>query len=142
MTKRKPANLSHEDWIALQIREARERGLLENLPGEGRPLDLRDADDPLWWAKKLVQREGLSIVPPSVEIKRTVELVLAGLPELSREQEARDALLAVNEEIRRTNSLAHAGPPTVQAPLDVEERLAEWRRIRAELEGRDGDPDV
>ena len=44
-----------------RIREAMERGEFDGLPGAGQPIpDLEDGYDPDWWAKKWVQREGLS----------------------------------------------------------------------------------
>ena len=44
-----------------RIREAMEKGEFDDLPGAGEPIpDLDDGYDPDWWAKKWVQREGLS----------------------------------------------------------------------------------
>ena len=38
MTEQKPPGMSWESWIEQQIREAREAGLFDNLPGAGKPL--------------------------------------------------------------------------------------------------------
>ena len=44
-----------------RIREAMERGEFDDLPGAGELIpDLEDGYDPGWWAKKWVEREGLS----------------------------------------------------------------------------------
>jgi len=48
MTEQKPPGMSWESWIDQQIREAREAGLFDNLPGAGKPLaNLTDEYDPL-----------------------------------------------------------------------------------------------
>ena len=48
-----------------RIREAMEQGKFDDLPGTGEPIpDLEDGYDPDWWAKKWVEREGLSKRPP------------------------------------------------------------------------------
>jgi hypothetical protein len=42
MTERKPSGMSFTSWIDQQINEAKERGLFDNLPGEGKPFQIRD----------------------------------------------------------------------------------------------------
>ena len=128
---RKPADLGFESWIEQRIERARREGLFDDLPGAGRPLRLDDAADPLWWAKGLVRREQLDLLPGALEIRRTVERTLALLPRLHDEGAVRDTLLQLNAEIRKLNALASVGPPTTQPLLDVEETLASWRRARA-----------
>jgi hypothetical protein len=131
MTQRKPSDLSFESWIEQQIREAQADGRFENLPGHGRPLaNLREADDPLWWAKQLVRREGLDVLPPALEIERTVERTLAALPAFPSEAKLREALARLNDDIRRVNRFSTGGPPTTQPVLDVEALVAEWRSQR------------
>ncbi len=49
----------HESWVERQIREATERGEFSGLTGHGKPLDLGDPDDPDWWVKRYLDREGL-----------------------------------------------------------------------------------
>jgi hypothetical protein len=77
MTERKPPGTSTESWIEAQIRVALEKGAFDNLPGAGKPLPNLDQEyDPLWWVKQLVQREQLSMLPPSLELLRKVENLL------------------------------------------------------------------
>ena len=83
MTEQKPPGMSWESWIDQQIREAREAGLFDNLPGAGKPLpNLGGEYDPLWWVKQLVQREQISVLPPSLEILRKVESEMAAIRQL------------------------------------------------------------
>ncbi len=86
MTEQKPPGKSWESWIEEQIREAREAGAFDNLPGAGKPLpNIADGYDPLWWVKQLVRREQISVLPPSLEVLRKIESELAAIGQLSDE---------------------------------------------------------
>ena len=78
-----------------------------------------------------MRREGLSLLPPALEIQRRVERFREGLAALPGEARLREAVAALNAEIRQLNRLASSGPPTQQSPLDPEELLARWRELRA-----------
>lgn len=128
MTSRKPPGVTFETFIEAQIRRAQEAGEFENLPGEGKPLAKAGGRyDPDWWAKQLVKREKLSILPPSLEIRREVEKGLASLVELHSEQKVRDRLRELNAKIHKVNSQVTFGPPSTQAPLDEEAEVERWR---------------
>jgi Domain of unknown function (DUF1992) len=91
MTEQKPPGMSWESWIEQQIREAREAGLFDNLPGAGKPLaSLAEGYDPLWWVKQLVKREQISVLPPSLEVLRKVESEMVAVWKLG--DEARSGL--------------------------------------------------
>jgi hypothetical protein len=129
MTEHKPAGKSGESWIEEQINRARDEGHFDNLEGAGKPLPgLTDGYDPDWWVKKLVQRERVSIAPPSLELLRKVEVEMAKILALRREPDVRARVAALNAEIARVNATAAAGPPTRLAPLDVEAIVEQWRR--------------
>jgi hypothetical protein len=132
MTEQKPPGTSWESWIEQQIREAREAGLFDNLPGAGKPLpNLTDEYDPLWWVKQLAQREQISLLPPSLEVLRKVESEMAAIGQLADEAKVRSRILALNREIAKVNARSTEGPPTRLGPLDVEAIVAEWRARRA-----------
>ena len=85
MTERKPPGTSWETWIEAQIRVAREQGAFDNLPGAGKPLPyLGQEYDPDWWVKQLVQREQISILPPSLELLRKVDKELGQKNKITR----------------------------------------------------------
>ena len=133
MPPRKPKGQDWEDFVGSQIREAQDRGLFDDLPGEGEPLaDLEEAEDPLWWAKKLVLRENVEVLPPALEVRRKVERFREELSAYPSERMVREACGALNQEIGRLNRYAHRGPPTSQALLDEEELVATWRERRAD----------
>lgn len=132
MTQRKPYGTSWESWIDSQIRVAQEQGAFDNLPGAGKPLpDRGQAHDPMWWVKQLVEREQLSLLPPSLELARKVEKELAALDKLADEATVRSRIEALNAEIGKLNATAAEGPPTRLAKLDVDQVVARWRRARS-----------
>ena len=136
MTKRKPPEMSFEGWIERQIQEAQQDGRFDALPGRGRPQRTNDAADPHWWTKQLLRREQVDVLPPALELRRVVERTLAALPSMGDERRVRALLESVDAEIRRVNRTTTAGPPTTQAPLDVEALVAAWRRSWEETEPR------
>ena len=129
MTPKKPPGKTWESFIEQQIREAMEEGAFDNLPGKGRPIpDLGIERDPLWWAKKLVEREKVSLAPPALALRRDVEQMLERLPRMRDEAEVRRAVEALNAQIRKINATTAEGPPTNLAPLDVEAIVRQWHQ--------------
>ena len=132
MTERKPPGTSWETWIEAQIRVAREQGAFDNLPGAGKPLPyLGQEYDPDWWVKQLVQREQISILPPSLELLRKVGKELAEIEKLHDEAIVRRRVSALNVEIAQVNANVVEGPPTRLSTLDVDQVVARWRRARS-----------
>jgi len=132
MTERKPPGTSWETWIEAQIRVAREQGAFDNLPGAGKLLPNLDQEyDPDWWVKQLVQREQISILPPSLELLRKVHKELAEIEKLHDEATVRRRVSALNVEIAKVNATVLEGPPTRLSTLDVDQVVARWRRTRS-----------
>jgi len=125
--KRQPAK-PWESVVEKQIREAMEQGAFDNLEGKGQPIrDLGIERDPLWWAKKLVEREKVSLMPPALALRRDVAQALGRLPRMRDEAEVRRLLEGLNAQIRKLNATIAEGPPTNLAPLDVDALVREWR---------------
>jgi hypothetical protein len=133
MTERKPPGTSWETWIESQIRVAMEDGAFDNLPGAGKPLpNLGQEFDPLsWWVKQLIQREQISMLPPSLELLRKVEKELAEIEKLPDEATVRCRVAALNVEIAKTNATVVEGPPTRLGTLDADQVVAQWRQTRS-----------
>lgn len=133
MTERKPEHLSWESWVDRLIREARDRGEFDDLPGHGKPLPgIDDPRDDLWWVKEKLRRENVSIVPPTLRVRREIEQARERIARAGSESEVRDILAAINARIRHLNAHATAGPPSDVVPLNVEREVARWRRRRGE----------
>ena len=138
MTERKPPGKSWESWFDEIIQRAQDEGAFQDLPGAGKPLpDLDKPYDPDWWAKQLVRREKISLLPPALELLRQVEAELAIIWTLSSEAEVRRRAAALNAVIATVNARAAEGPPTRVAPLDVDALVADWRR-RSTANRKDG----
>jgi hypothetical protein len=132
VTERKPLGTTFEPWIEAQIRVAMEQGAFDNLPGAGKPIPSLGQDhDPDWWVKQLIQREQVSILPPSLELLRKVEKELALVERLKDEATVRGRIAMLNAEIARFNATVVEGPPTGLSLLDIDQVVAQWRRSRS-----------
>lgn len=131
MTERKPPGLSFESWADRQIREAAERGELDNLPGAGKPLPGLDKPyDELWWVKEKMEREGLSALPPALALRKEVQEARAEAVRAPTEARARRIVAEINDRIREALRNPPPGPPLRLSPLDPEAVLADRRAGR------------
>lgn len=136
MTEKKPPKVSWESWIERKIREAMDRGEFDNLPGSGQPLaDLARPYDELWWLRKKLREEKLSIEPPALELRRQLDETGARIAAARSESEVRRLVAAINERIVYVNSHTTFGPPSDLVPLDVERVVAEWRQTAGPTAG-------
>jgi len=132
MTERKPPQKSWSSYIEEQIRQAQADGEFDRLEGRGKRIPGIDAPyDPLWWVKKLLEREKLSVLPPALAIRAAVDRGMEDVWNAPDEAGVRRRVAALNGAIARANRTTAEGPPTSLSPLDVESVLAEWRRRRA-----------
>lgn len=131
MTRRKPTGLGFESWIDQQIREAAERGEFDDLPGAGKPIPGIDRPrDENWWIRQKLRRENVSLLPPTLRLRKEAEDALAEARRAPTERRVRQILEEVNARIREMNSSSVPGPPLNLMPYDVDEFVAEWRRNR------------
>jgi hypothetical protein len=132
MSEQKPPNIRWETWIERKIRESMDRGEFDNLPGQGQPIaDLERPYDELWWLRKKLRDEQLSIDPPTLVLRREYEDALVRISAARSEGEVRRIVAAINERIVYVNSHTSFGPPSDLVPLAVERVVAEWRARRA-----------
>ncbi|NHA68376.1 DnaJ family domain-containing protein [Phycicoccus flavus] len=126
----------YESPVERAIREAQERGEFDNLPGAGKPLDLGDTSDPMWWVRRLAEREQLDFtgaLPPAVALRKEAATFPESLTALRTEESVRAVLEDYNLRVRR-DRLRPPDPrmPQLLAPtVDVENLLARWRELRA-----------
>lgn len=126
MAERKPLNTGFLSWIEAQIHAAMEQGAFDNLPGAGKPSVIENLD-PDWWVKQLMEREQVSMLPPSLELVRKVRNEIAALGKLGDETAVRDKVAALNIEIAKFNATVVEGPPTNLGLLDAEQVVARWQ---------------
>lgn len=131
MTERKPPGVSWETWIERQIREGMERGEFDGLPGQGKPLEgVDESRDELWWIRDKLRREGADFLPPTLALRREVEVARERIAAAGTEAEVRRLVGAINERIVKVNSRATAGPPSTVARLDEEDEVRRWHERR------------
>ncbi|MER6105731.1 DUF1992 domain-containing protein [Streptomyces sp. NPDC001832] len=130
MTERKPAGVSFESWVDKQIRDSEQRGDFSQLPGFGKPLDSLDAPyDETWWIKQKMQREGVSVLPPTLALRKEAEDVRDAVPGARTEGEVRRMLTEVNEKIREAIRRPPPGPLLNLKPFDIDAVVEEWRAV-------------
>jgi hypothetical protein len=136
MSEQKPPKISWESWVERKIRESMERGEFDNLPGSGEPIpELARPYDELWWLRKKLREEKLSIDPPALTLRKELDETRARIAAVGSEAGVRRLVAAINERIVYVNSHLTFGPPSDIVPLDVERVVAEWRAAGATDEG-------
>jgi hypothetical protein len=123
----------YESVVDRQIREARERGDFDDLPGAGKPLPgFGEAYDEDWWLKDLIRREHLTgMLPPTLALRKEVEDVAETVAAKKRESAVREYLADLNRRIGNAQRGLLDGPPVTIPTLDVETVVRAWRRRRA-----------
>ncbi|NEE00981.1 DnaJ family domain-containing protein [Phytoactinopolyspora halotolerans] len=133
MTERKPGGMSFESWIDKQIREAEERGEFDDLPGTGKPLtNLGRSDDEMWWIRQKMESEGLSTedaLPTPLRLRKELARLPETVRDLRTEQAVRDAVIALNQQIKE-HLRAPSGPRIIVPLADVDEIVEGWRAAR------------
>lgn len=121
-------------WVEQQIRVAMEKGEFDNLPGAGKPIqDLGSSHDPDWWLKKLVERERIAVLPPSLQLRKDDAELDARLDELFAEAEVRREVEDFNARVMRARYSPQDGqPPLITMPRDLDETVAAWQQRRAD----------
>lgn len=122
-------------WDAAErrIREAQARGEFDDLPLAGKPLELGDPDDPDWWIKNYLRREGVEpgdALPRPLALRRERETYPEALADLAREADVREVVEDFNRRVRTDWLTPHVPPLPHARPLDVEEMVERWRTLR------------
>ncbi|MET9494610.1 DUF1992 domain-containing protein [Streptomyces sp. NPDC006552] len=137
MTERKPPGVSFESFVDKQIRDAERRGDFDALPGAGRPLGaVSDAPyDENWWIKQKLAREGLSVLPPSLALRKEAEDALEAAAKAPSETAVRRIMTDINAKISEMMFKPPPGPPLGLKPYDVDEIVRDWRASRPAPDG-------
>ena len=118
-------------WVDLQVRQAMERGDFDDLPGAGKPIEgLGESHDPNWWLKKLVEREHVTLLPPSLALRKEDAELDDTLDALQTEAEVRRHVTDFNVRVVAARYRLPEGPPLVTMPRDVDETVGGWRERR------------
>ena len=134
MTERKPPGVPFESWAEKQIRDAQRRGDFDGLPGAGKPLPDESAYDELWWVKRKMAREGVSVLPRTLALRKEAEDALAAAARAPSEERVRKIVEDINAKIREVMFKPPPGPPLGLKPYDVEAVVRQWRERRTAAE--------
>src|ERR1700690_1156126 len=101
MTERRPPQHSFPTWIDQQIADAEKRGVFDNLPGQGKPLNLKptggDYGDA--WVRDYARREGVrpdEFLPTPLKLRREIEKLTEVVGEFRSEEEIREVAGDIN----------------------------------------------
>jgi hypothetical protein len=141
MTERKPQGMSFTSWIDQQILDAQRRGVFDDLPGAGKPLNLKPepgGDYGQAWVRDYARREGVQpeeFLPTPLRLRRETEKLAEAVPDMRSEDEVREAVGDLNGRILQWRKLAD-GPPVYVRLVRKDEMLAVWRAARAARDAR------
>jgi hypothetical protein len=134
MTDRKPPQHSFPSWIDQQIAGAEQRGVFDNLPGNGKPIPRRrEADFTQAWLRDKLRREGVpteEMLPTPLRLRRESERLTAGRLSLRSEEEVREAVAELNTRILDWRRNGTEGPPIPVPLVKEDEAVRAWREAR------------
>lgn len=118
----------YESAVDKAIREAQERGEFDNLPGAGKPLRIKNPNDPDWWVKNWIERERLELpLPTALALRKEAERMPDELRRLRAEKQVRERVEDFNARVLEVRRRPEAGPPVFVRTFDVEETVEAWR---------------
>ena len=126
------ARMQHQtQWVDLQVREAAQRGDFDDLPGLGKPIrDLGAEHDPDWWVKRLVEREQLHLVPPSLALRTEDAELDRELDRCSSPAQVARAVEEFNARVREVLYSNPGGPPVLTQQRDPDHEVQQWKERR------------
>lgn len=121
----------YESTAERLIREAQERGEFDNLPGAGKPLPGLDGrHDPDWWIKGLMEREKVSVLPPSLALRKQVDELAETVASEASEANVRAIVTSLDELVRQSHRSPLGGPQVFVRRIDVDAMVDQWRQAR------------
>jgi DnaJ homologue, subfamily C, member 28, conserved domain len=141
MTERKPRGMDFTSWIDQQILDAQKRGVFDNLPGAGKPLEFNrdpDADYGQAWMRDYARREGVppeEFLPTPLRLRKEIERLAETVEQMRSEPEVREVVGDLNRRIIEWRRIP-VGPPIFVRLVDKEEMVGRWRAAQATRQAR------
>lgn len=138
MTERKPQSMSFTSWIDQQIADAEKRGVFDNLPGAGKPLNLKpegDEDYGQAWIRDYARREGVpaeEFLPTPLKLRKEIERLAETVEQMRSEEEVRSVVADLNRRIVEWRRVP-VGPPIFVRLVNSDEMVARWRQAQAAM---------
>src|SRR5689334_20362670 len=145
MTERKPPQMRFSTWIDQQVADAERRGVFDDLPGQGKPLNIKpgaaDGDYGQAWLRDYARREGVpadEMLPTPLRLRREIERLAETAGEFRSEAEVREAAADLNRRIVEWRRIP-LGPPVHVRLVNADDLVARWRAARAAQAAADRD---
>lgn len=131
-------------YVDTVIDQAIRRGEFDNLPLQGKPIPSikSGAHDPDWWLKNLVEREQITGVLPSAQLRKDDAELDDTLDLEATEGRVRQIVTDFNARVVDARRQLQGGPPIVTPTRDVDEEARRWRARRAARRARSPRPSV
>jgi hypothetical protein len=127
--------MSFPSWIDQQIADAERRGVFDDLPGKGKPLDLKptggDYGDA--WVRDYARREGVQpdeFLPTPLRLRREIEKLTEVVGEFRSEAEIREVAGDINRRIVEWRRIP-VGPPVHVRLVNADDMVARWRAAKS-----------
>ena len=127
--------MSFPTWIDQQIADAEQRGVFDDLPGKGKPLDLKptggDYGDA--WVRDYARREGVrpdEFLPTPLRLRREIEQLTEEVGGFRSEAEIREVASDINRRIVEWRRIP-VGPPIHVRLVNADDLVARWRAAKA-----------
>jgi Domain of unknown function (DUF1992) len=127
--------MSIPSWIDQQIADAEKRGVFDDLPGKGKPLNLKptggDYGDA--WVRDYAQREGVQpeeFLPTPLRLRREIERLTEEAGEFRSEAEIREVAADINRRIVEWRRIP-VGPPIHVRLVNADDLVARWRAAQS-----------
>lgn len=133
--KSSPGSMTVEErsrYVDVVVDQAMRRGEFDNLPLQGKPIPgLTGTHDPDWWIKGLIERENITGVLPSAQLRKDDAELDDKLDLEAMEVRVREIVTDFNARVVDARRQLQGGPPVVTPTRDVDEEVARWQARRA-----------
>jgi hypothetical protein len=130
-----PGSMTVEErsrYVDVVVDQAMRRGEFDNLPLQGKPIPgLTGTHDPDWWIKGLIERENITGLLPSAQLRKDAAELDDKLDLEAMEVRVREIVTDFNARVVDARRQLQGGPPVVTPTRDVDEEVARWRARRA-----------
>jgi hypothetical protein len=144
VTERKPTGMSFETWVDTQIAQGMARGDFDDLPGAGKPLPARSADESAYeWVIAKARKENLDLtgmLPPGMRLRRERDLLPAVAADLPSEAAVRALAEDYNHRVEQFWRRPQLTPDVVPGLADVDALVEQWRANRPPAEPEAAEP--
>ena len=127
--------MSFPTWIDQQIADAEQRGVFDELPGKGKPLNLKPAGGNYGdaWVRDYARREGVQpdeFLPTPLRLRREIEQLTEEVAGFRSEAEIREVASDINRRIVEWRRIP-VGPPIHVRLVNADDLVARWRAAQS-----------